>query len=264
MAEQTLIARLRAHARTLLGALRTVPRGIWLKLAGLVLIVLTGTALIAFTPLGDYFTWENIQATLDQIGAQWWAPIVFILLFIISAAIAIPPSPLVMAGGAVFGIALGTLWNVIGLFLGALIAYIIGRSLGRDFIAHIAGESLKKAEAVFDQRGFWPLVQARFLPMPFAFMNYGAALAGVKPVQYLITTILGLLPTTLMHTTFASMVVRAEGGDAKAWWSLAWGIAFVGVGVLTNLPTLRAELRRRKRKKEMREESERVVSETAD
>ena len=53
----------------------------------------------------------------------------------------------------VFGPVLGSLYNTIGLVFGATSAYYVGRALGREFIVHLAGPRLRRAERVFEEHG---------------------------------------------------------------------------------------------------------------
>ena len=234
----------------MLGALRRVPRKAWLRMAVLVAILLAGFVLVRFTPLGGYFTREQMIALLERLRASPWSPVILIAAYAVLAPAGLPMSPLVAGGGVVFGFWLGALYNILGLVIGAMTAYYLGKALGRDFIVHLAGPRLGRAERVFERRGFWPLVQVRFLPIPFWAVSYGAAMAGVKVPRFLVTSTLGIIPATVMHTYFMSTLVLEPTATVAGAYILVWG-AF---NVVTGWPTLREGLRRRKRYRELMEE----------
>jgi uncharacterized membrane protein YdjX (TVP38/TMEM64 family) len=64
---------------------------------------------------------EFLQAVaLEQELARFgpWAPILFVVLYAFATVLFVPGSVLTVAGGALFGPAWGTLWNLIGATLG--------------------------------------------------------------------------------------------------------------------------------------------------
>ncbi len=250
----------------ILAALRRIPRKVWLRMLLLVAILATGFVLVRFTPIGDYFTREYVVATFERLASWPWAPVLLILLYGVLAPLGFPMSPLVLAGSVVFKALWGAVYNTLGLVIGAMTAFFFARVLGREFIVQLAGPRLRRAERVFERRGFWTLVQTRFLPLPFPVVSYGAAFAGVKPSRFFITSAIGLLPATIMHTyfmakiyelTFASEARPALFVDGSPslftktlviYFSL-WGTFIIASG----WPTFRETLRRRQRYQELME-----------
>ena len=237
-------------------------------MAILVSLVAAGIILVRWTPVGDFLTREQVIAFFDRLKEAPWAPFLLAAGYAVAGIMMMPVSPIVLAGGVVFGPLLGSIYNILGLVFGAMVVYWVGRVLGRDFITHLAGPRLRRAEKVFQRRGFWPLVLTRFLPIPFTLISYGAALAGVGVMRFLAASTLGLIPATVFHTYFASKLyqltlgveaaaadaVAAEGGLHPAlvttviYFSL-WAV----LALVTGWPTLRQGLRRRRRYRELME-----------
>ena len=188
-----------------------------LRLLALAVLLVGGVLLLKFTPLGEYFQRDLIIATLERLRDEPWTPFALVLAFGVSTVVGLPASPLVMAGGMVFGPIYGSVYNALGLVLGAMSTFWVGKALGRDAILQLAGPKLRRAEMVFNRRGFWPLVQARFLPIPFPVVSYAAALAGISPSRFFLTTVLGVVPSTIVHTYFAPQLILAglEGRDMR-------------------------------------------------
>lgn len=232
-------------------ARRRIPRTVLLRFGILVALVLAALALALWSPLAQYFDREHLLGLFLQVRSAWWTPLVILVLFCVISPFGVPISPLVFSSGALFGAFFGTLLNTTGLFLGSATSYALARWLGRDFVVHIAGERLQRAEKLFEKRGFWPLVQVRFLPVPFPVVNYGAALAGVKAPLFLASSAVGLGPMTLLHTYFAAQFAAlaerhatgAEFGRMGAIYVAVWGLfAAVTVG-----PSAFTAWRRRRR-----------------
>lgn len=235
--------------RDVLDKLSQIPFKVWLRLSILVAMLVGGAALILWTPLGDYFTEEAMIALLEDVRSLWWTPLALIAAYAIITPLGfIPVSPLLVAGGFVFGPFWGSVYNVTGLLVGAMVGFWVARLLGRDFVVQLAGKRLRRAEMLFEKQGFWPLVQTRFLPIPFAFISYGAALAGVGTGRFLITSAIGVMPATITHTYFAPRLLKDP--DPLI------GLLYLGILVMFNVvvgwPSIRERLRRRRRLEELR------------
>ena len=190
------------------------------------------------TPLAEHFDGDRLGTSLKQLSETVWAAPVLILLYVVLAPLGVPITPLIFAGGAVFGVYTGWLLNWIGAILGGLATYLIGRSMGRDLILHLVSErNLRRAEATLEEHGFWAIVRIRFLPIPFALVNYGAALVGVRLPTFLGATSLGLAPALVVYTTLSYALVGAADEDRMSV-AFVGGLAIVGLLVLTFLPAL--------------------------
>ena len=190
-----------------------VPRRLLLRFVALVVIVVTGAAVLRFTPLHEYLTVEKISALFDHLRASWWAPLALVATYVVLCPLGVPASPMMLTGGMVFGFIPGFLYNQLGTWLGGVTTYFLGRILGRDFVQHIAGNRLKKVERAIARRGFWSLVTLRLLPIPYPLVNYCAALTGIPPVLFMVTTALGLIPANLLFAYFASSLVHLAGPE---------------------------------------------------
>jgi uncharacterized membrane protein YdjX (TVP38/TMEM64 family) len=228
-----------------------VPRHLLLRFLILVAIVVTGFAVMRWTPLAQYLTVERASALLAQLRQTWWAPLALIGTYIVLCPLFVPASPMMIAGGIVFGPVWGTLYNITGTFLGGSVTYFLGRFLGRDFVRHVLGHKLKRVEQRIARRGFWSLVGIRFLPVPYPLVNYTAALAGVRPSLFLPTTAIGLIPGNIVFTYFASLIPRAATGD-RSGLILQFVAATAALILLTLIPQIWAARKRRERYREIR------------
>lgn len=228
-----------------------VPRHLLLRFLALVVIVGAGFAVLRWTPLADYLTVEKVSVVLERLRGAWWAPVALIASYVILCPLGVPASPMMIAGGMVFGVFQGSVYNVVGVFLGGATTYFMGRGLGRDFVLHLVGNRLKKVERAIARRGFWGLVGARFLPLPYPLVNYCAALAGVRPALFLTTTAIGLIPGVTVFTYFAALLTRAASGD-RSGIILQFAVASVLLLLLTFIPQIWTMRKRRQRYQELR------------
>lgn len=190
-----------------------IPRRLIFRFLILVMMVGTGFALLRWSPLADYLTGDRMMEVFDTLRSSWWAPAALIAALVVLCPLGVPASPMVITGGVIFGVMAGSFYNILGTFLAGAVSYFLGRWLGRDFVVHLAGKRLKKVERAIARRGFWGMVGIRFLPLPYALVNYCAALAGVRPRVFLASTLIGLTPTLILFTYFADTLSRAATGD---------------------------------------------------
>ncbi|MEM1179843.1 MAG: VTT domain-containing protein [Acidobacteriota bacterium] len=228
-------------------------RGLLLRLALLGVLILSGFLLVRFTPLGELFDKERMIDVLQGFADKPWAPFALFGLYSLVAIFGLPASPVLIGGGVVFGRLFGSIYNVLGLIFGAMVGYFVGKAIGREALVQLAGPKLKRAEKLFEKRGFWPLVQVRFLPIPFSIVAYSAALAGVSTGRYFVTSTLGLLPATLLHTWYAPAILLAVlDGQKPVALTIQYGVGLVLLNVLTSFPQIRETLRRKRRYRELK------------
>jgi len=212
-------------------------------------LLLVGIALVRFTPIGEALTEERVLSLIETMRGTWWAPFLLIGLIALVSTLGLPPIPL-LVGGAAFGAFHGSIYNMVGLLLGASLAYGLANLLGRDFVVRVTGDRLRRAESIFARHGFWPLVQTRFMPLPFSVVNFGAALAGVRPVFFLVASAVGLIPSTFLHTYFMAQALTTQGNERAYTLALYLGV-FVLFNLLLSGLWLRERVQRRKRYREL-------------
>lgn len=193
-------------------------RGALLRFGLFALVVAALAAVLLLTPAGDYLEREKAAELLGQLRQAWWAPLALIGGYLVIAPSGVPISPLIFAGGAVFGPLWGWIYNTVGSILGALVSFGLAHALGKELVEQVAGESrIQRAEAMLERHGFWSLVGLRFMPIPFALFNYSAALAGLRFGKFLATSAIGLVPSILMWTyLYHALASAATAGEREA------------------------------------------------
>jgi uncharacterized membrane protein YdjX (TVP38/TMEM64 family) len=130
-----------------------------------------------------------------------WAGPAFAVVFALSTLAFFPKPVLNIAAGALFGIPEGLALAVIGTTLGAVLAFGLGRSLGREALQPLLK---RKILAALDRRltdqGFVSVLLLRIVPgVPFQGVNFAAAFSGVRPGTFTAATALGVLPGTAAY-----------------------------------------------------------------
>ena len=171
-----------------------------IKAVILVAFIVTAILLVQFTPIKDYLTEEKLTGLKDAAG--WWGPLVFIVMYAVGICFFLPGTLLTGLGAALFGPYLGTVVNWMGAMIGASAAFLIGRTLGREYAASLIGDKLKKYDDGIERNGFATVLYLRLVYFPFTPMNFGMGLTKVHFWDYFFGTGLGIIVGTFIFTFF--------------------------------------------------------------
>ena len=184
---------------------RRVSRGSLGKFLILILFIVGAVSLFRLTPLKDFATLQSFGRVLDKTGL--WAPVVFIVFEAVAISLFVPASVPIILGAGLFGAFWGFLCGWIGALAGASAAFFVGRILGRDFIASIIGDRLKKYDDALERNGFTTVLYLWLLNSPFTAMNYGLSLTKVRFRDYFFGTGLGII-VSIFVITFLSGTLK--------------------------------------------------------
>jgi uncharacterized membrane protein YdjX (TVP38/TMEM64 family) len=98
-------------------------------------------------------------------------PLVFIVMYAAGICLFLPGTLLTGLGAALFGSYLGTVVNWIGAMIGASAAFLIGRTLGREYAASLIGDKLQKYDDAIERNGFATVLYLRLVYFPCGFAD---------------------------------------------------------------------------------------------
>jgi uncharacterized membrane protein YdjX (TVP38/TMEM64 family) len=218
----------------------------WWKLVVLGLALVTVVTILRFTNAAQYVTPANIRRLREESGA--WAPITFVLLYSVGTVIAFPGSLLSLAGGLLFGTLIGGTLIVVAATCGATVAFLLARYAGRDAIQKfISGSQLEKFDRLISGSGLSAVLFTRLVPLfPFNFINFAWGLTRVRLRDYLVGTVVGIIPGAFVYANLAGAVARSLEGTDKSQASINVGrllnrdvlVAFTLLGLLALVPML--------------------------
>lgn len=167
---------------------------------------------------------EALLRLVDWVRAAGWIGIlVFIACYVLATVLFLPGSILTLGAGFAYGVTLGTPIVWLAANLGAALAFILGRTVARERIA--ARLEGNPRFAVIDravaERGLWIVLLTRLSPVfPFNLLNYAFGLTRVTFRDYLVGSLVGMLPGTLMYVYLGSLVTTltelAAGGARES------------------------------------------------
>lgn len=193
--------------------------------------ILAGTL---FLPIRQYLV--NILAWTQGLGV--WGPVFLALFYIVACVFLLPGSVLTLGAGFLFGVPLGLLSAWTGATLGACAAFLVGRTLARDWVASKVSGNHKftAVDEAVGREGFKIVLLLRLSPVfPFNFLNYALGLTKVSFGKYAFASVIGMLPGGLMYVYFGSAarsLADVATGKVEGGWA---GQIFFWVGLATTI-----------------------------
>lgn len=189
----------------------------------------------------DALTVVRLQARFDAFGN--WAPLVFILMYGVVTVLCMPGAVMTIVGGVLFGPWLGAIYNLLGATLGAAAAFLVARYLASEWIAAHVGGQLGRLIKGVEQEGWRFVAFTRLVPIfPFSGLNYALGLTRISWLQYILATVVCIVPGTLAYTWIGHAGAAAVMGNRNTIQAL-----LIALGLLAGLlflPRLVQRLRR--------------------
>lgn len=172
-------------------------------LLGLMLGPLAITGWAHFT---GRLTTEDLEALVAAGGI--WSPLLFVMIASVAPLVWVPRMMTSIAAGALFGFWAGAALALMGGFGGALAGYWLGHSLGHDFVMKKIGPRGKAISDFLARRGLVAIALGRISPVTNCeAISLGSGLIGLPMRVYIPSTIVGMLPGSLLYSAFGSSVV---------------------------------------------------------
>ncbi len=183
--------------------------------------------------------WLVTQAGIDWHSPQQWIQYLHglgwigILVFISFSAIAIvvspiPSTPFTIAAGTIWGPIQAGIYGTIGIYLGSIIAYWIGRTWGRATVKVLTGKAIYLSKHRGEKYLGWVVMITHMIPViPYDLISYGAGISGLSFIWFALPCLLGIMPCTFLLTHLGAAIMLNSSA------TLAIALVFIAVlGVL--------------------------------
>lgn len=210
-----------------------------------VLIILAGLGIALSQGWHELLTLRSLSANAANLDAMVRDNFLvvflsYVAIYAAATTFMVPGSALTIGGGFLFGLMLGTPATVVGATLGASILFFASKTSLGSVLRDVAGPFIGKMRAGFAENPVSYMFALRLIPLfPFAAVNIAPGLLGAKYRDYLMTTLLGIIPGTLAYTWIGAAVkgTLLEGGTPDIG-SLASNFvpAFIALGLVSLLP----------------------------
>ncbi|OHA94509.1 MAG: hypothetical protein A3E02_02545 [Candidatus Zambryskibacteria bacterium RIFCSPHIGHO2_12_FULL_38_34] len=169
--------------------------------------------------IGSFLTFEILGYDIDskEIGRYLkifgiWAPLIFILIYTLGTTF-IPATPFMLIAGILFGFKYGFIYIFIGGVLSSIIVFLVSRKLGKEWVEKILEHRyfvyLNKHNKKLEDSSIWGIMILRMTPiMPAGALSILMGVSRIKTKDYIIGTMIGFLPSTLLTVYFGSLITK--------------------------------------------------------
>ncbi len=140
------------------------------------------------------------------------AVVSFFTLYVLIAALSIPVAALAtLAGGALFGFLPGLLIALFAAAIGALLSFLVARTLLREVVQQRFSRQLAPINAGLEKDGAFYLFTLRLIPaFPFFVVNLVMGLTPVRALTFFWVSLLGMLPGTAVYALAGTQLATID------------------------------------------------------
>ena len=170
----------------------------------------------------NFITQTKIQGFILSYGIFSW--LAYVIILVIAVMSPVPDTPIVIAGGYIFGPFISIPLTIIGQILGATVDFYLARKLGRGFV----NKKFPRASGLLNEYshklGWQTVFIMRLTPtLSFDLLSYVAGLSRIKYIHYILATFSGMVPL---------IAVTSVLGYSASIHSKILPLITIGVGVL--------------------------------
>ena len=167
--------------------------------------------------LGQYLSLSYIKQRQTEFAALYAnRPLfvigVFFVAYVAVTALSLPGAAIMtLAGGAIFGLLVGTLVVSFASSIGATLAFLMSRYVLRDSIQSKFGNRLAEIDKGIEKDGAFYLFTLRLVPLiPFFVINLLMGLTRIKTGVFYVASQIGMLAGTLVFVNAGTQLARID------------------------------------------------------
>lgn len=191
-----------------------------LRRYGPIALIAAGATAALFTA-GDWLSFEALERNYDRLiawrdGYYVETALAFCAAYVAAVALSLPGAIwLTLLGGFLFGVVAGSAMVAASATLGATLIFLAARTSLGATLHERAGPWLDRFERRFREGEVSFLLIMRLVPaIPFFIANLAPAFLGVATRTYVWTTLVGILPATVVYTAIgAGLGEQLERGE---------------------------------------------------
>ena len=221
------------------------------KKGALFLLIALVVGSFLYFDLGKYLTLEGLKANRAILEAlrgthAFLFSAVFVLIYIVQTAFSLPGAAILSLGaGAIFGVLQGTVFVVTGATIGAILAFLVSRTLLRDWVVKKFGGRMEGIDRGLRENGFSYLLFLRLVPaFPFFLVNLACGVTGLPLRTYALGTLFGIMPGSLVFVNAGASLAAIERVSQVAGPRVLGSFALLGLFAL--LPTIIKAVKKRR------------------
>lgn len=222
-----------------------------------ILVIALIALVIAFFyfDLGRFLSLESLKTQQVAFDAyyqenQILTLAIYVLVYILITALSLPGAAIItLAGGAVFGLVIGTIAVSFASSIGATLAFIFSRFLLGNWVQSKFGDKLDSINAGVEKDGAFYLFTLRLVPLfPFFVINLLMGLTKIRVWTFYWVSQVGMLAGTAVYVNAGTELAKLD--SLKGILSPSLIFSFVLLGIFPLIAKKLVELIRRNKSSE--------------
>lgn len=167
--------------------------------------------------LGQYLSLSYIKESQERFQALYSGhrgPVIagYMIIYILVTSLSLPGAAVMtLAGGALFGLVVGTILVSFASTIGATFACIVSRFILRDWVQGKVGDKLKTVNTGIEKEGPLYLFTLRLIPVfPFWLINLVMGLTRMPIRTFYWVSQVGMLPGTIVYVNAGKELGKIE------------------------------------------------------
>lgn len=169
---------------------------------------------------------EDFRNWVNSLGV--WGPIIYIIVYVIRPLILFPASVLSAAAGIIWGPAIGFLYLQIAANISSMAEFLIARYFARDAVGRFLKGKMLNLDTKIERHGFLTVLLVRLIPnVAWDIQNLGLGLTKVRFRDYLIATLIGIMPGSFAFVFFGASFIKVLF-NPKSFWLIGIAVLIFG------------------------------------
>jgi uncharacterized membrane protein YdjX (TVP38/TMEM64 family) len=186
--------------------------------------------------LGEYFTLSYLKESQARFADYYAVHRSLVIglymgIYIIVTALSLPGAAVMtLAGGALFGLLVGTIAVSFASTIGATLACLVTRFLLRDWVQNRFGEKLKAVNKGVEEEGAFYLFTLRLIPIfPFWMINLAMGMTRMPLRTFFWVSQVGMLLGTIVYVNAGKELAKIDSLSGILSPTLILSFALIGI-----------------------------------
>jgi uncharacterized membrane protein YdjX (TVP38/TMEM64 family) len=189
----------------------------WIGKAAVVGLIVLGILAFRYFELGQYLSLDYIKSSQEKFQALYQSHRMGVIaaymgIYIVVTALSLPGAAVMtLAGGALFGLAIGTVAVSFASTIGATLACAVSRFLLQDWVQGKFGDKLAAINTGIEKEGAFYLFTLRLVPVfPFFVINLAMGLTRMRLFTFFWVSQIGMLAGTIVYVNAGRQLAQID------------------------------------------------------
>lgn len=189
----------------------------WIGKSAVAVLIVVGIFAFRYLELGQYLSLDYLKASQEKFHQLYQSHRfvvigVYMAIYIAVTALSLPGAVVMtLAGGAMFGLLVGTVAVSFASTIGATLACAVSRFLLRDWVQGKFGGKLAAVNAGIEKEGALYLFSLRLVPIfPFFVINLVMGLTPIRLFTFFWVSQIGMLAGTVVYVNAGRQLARID------------------------------------------------------